>query len=213
MKVKKESFFWTSYSDLMTSLFFVMLILFVVTVCILHKRIIATQSELEAIKKVEESTKDLPKEYFLYNDEYEKFVLKIQCKFELGKSEIKDSASMEELYKAGVAICAFLHKYQNYSYLLIVEGQASKDDYQFNYELSYNRAKSLIEFWNSKDDIHNAFGNRCEVLIAGSGDNKIALGKQPMRDNIEMNNQRFIIHIIPKNIIRNEMDMSQRNKL
>lgn len=204
MKTKKESFFWTSYSDLMTSLFFVMLILFVITVCILHKKIIVTQAELDTIKKVEESTKDLPEEYFLYNNEYEKFVLKIQCKFEVGESEIKDSTSMVELYKAGIAICDFLKKYQNYSYLLIVEGQASKDNYQFNYELSYNRAKSLIEFWNSKEDIHNTFGQRCEVLIAGSGDNRIALGKQPMRDDIEVNNQRFIIHIIPKNIIRNE---------
>lgn len=201
MKTKKESFFWTSYSDLMTSLFFVMLILFVVTICILHKRIIATEEELKSIKKIEESTKDLPKEYFSYNEEYEKFVLKIQCKFKLGESEIKDSITKKQLHEAGKKICEFLDKYKDYSYLLIVEGQASADNYYYNYELSYNRAKALVEYWNSIDEIHNSFSDKCEVLIAGSGDNKIALGKKPMRETTEVDNQRFIIHIIPKNII------------
>ena len=39
MAQKKESFFWTSYSDLMTSLFFVMLVLFILVIVLLHKRI------------------------------------------------------------------------------------------------------------------------------------------------------------------------------
>ena len=32
MKEKRESYFWTSYADLMTSLFFVMLVLFALAV-------------------------------------------------------------------------------------------------------------------------------------------------------------------------------------
>ena len=59
MKTKKESFFWTSYSDLMTSLFFVMLILFIVTICVLHNRMVVTKGKLEAIEKIINSTKDL----------------------------------------------------------------------------------------------------------------------------------------------------------
>ena len=53
MAEKKESFFWTSYSDLMTSLFFIMLTLFVLVIVLLHKRMEATEKQLEEIKKVE----------------------------------------------------------------------------------------------------------------------------------------------------------------
>ena len=59
-KQKKESFFWTSFSDLMTSLFFIMLVLFVLTVALLHKRMveienerIATQVQLDKIKEID----------------------------------------------------------------------------------------------------------------------------------------------------------------
>ena len=61
MKNKKESFFWTSYSDLMTSLFFIMLTLFVLVIVLLHKRMEATEQQLEEIKKVEASTRELDK--------------------------------------------------------------------------------------------------------------------------------------------------------
>lgn len=66
MAQKKESFFWTSYSDLMTSLFFVMLVLFILVIVLLHKRMEATEDQLKEIKKVEQSTKDLSQEYFQY---------------------------------------------------------------------------------------------------------------------------------------------------
>ncbi len=36
--MKKKNFFWVGYSDLLTSLFFVMLVLFVVTFIILKKK-------------------------------------------------------------------------------------------------------------------------------------------------------------------------------
>ena len=53
MAGKKESFFWTSYSDLMTSLFFIMLTLFILVIVLLHKRMETTERQLEEIKKVE----------------------------------------------------------------------------------------------------------------------------------------------------------------
>lgn len=64
---QKESFFWTSYSDLMTSLFFIMLVLFVLVIVLLHKRMEATERELAEIKLVQKSTEDLSKQYFEYN--------------------------------------------------------------------------------------------------------------------------------------------------
>ena len=61
MKRKKESYFWTSYSDLMTSLFFIMLTLFVLTVVLLNRRMQATADELKNIKEIVNSTKELDK--------------------------------------------------------------------------------------------------------------------------------------------------------
>lgn len=69
---QKESFFWTSYSDLMTSLFFIMLVLFVLVIVLLHKRMEATERELAEIKLVQKSTEDLSKQYFEYNPFYKK---------------------------------------------------------------------------------------------------------------------------------------------
>ena len=71
MAEKKESFFWTSYSDLMTSLFFIMLTLFVLVIVLLHKRMEATEKQLEEIKKEETSTREMGKsKNFAYRAEY-----------------------------------------------------------------------------------------------------------------------------------------------
>jgi flagellar motor protein MotB len=202
MAQKKESFFWTSYSDLMTSLFFVMLVLFVLVIVLLHKRMEATEAQLEEIKKVEKSTEDLSRDYFTYREDYKKYVLTIQVKYPAGKSDLTDmitSDKAEQLAKleaAGKEIQKFLISHSENQYLLIVEGQASKDIFRFNYELSYQRALSLMRFWI--EERHIEFNDNCEILISGSGDGK--LDTHSMRETSEVENQRFLIHIIPKNI-------------
>ena len=107
MSQKKESFFWTSYSDLMTSLFFIMLVLFILVVVLLHKRmetyqerlddlvnaediikdlrnrLTASEQQIEAIMEVENSTKDLNRsELFRYRSEYKKYVLNISVAYQ-----------------------------------------------------------------------------------------------------------------------------------
>jgi flagellar motor protein MotB len=202
MAQKKESFFWTSYSDLMTSLFFVMLVLFILVIVLLHKRMEATEAQLQEIKKVEESTKDLSKDYFEYRPEYKKYVLNIQVRYPAGKSDLNTIISsdkeeqLNKLANAGKEIRDFLNNHKENQYVLIVEGQASKDNFTFNYELSYQRALSLMRFWVDERRIN--FGNNCEILISGSGDGK--LDTHSMRESVETENQRFLIHILPKNI-------------
>ncbi len=202
MAQKKESFFWTSYSDLMTSLFFVMLVLFILVIVLLHKRMEATEAQLQEIKKVEESTKDLSKDYFEYRPEYKKYVLNIQVRYPAGKSNLNDITAadkeiqLSKLAKAGEEIQDFLNKHSENQYVLIIEGQASKDNYLFNYELSYQRALALMRYWIEDKGIN--FGNNCEILISGSGDGK--LDTHSMRESVETENQRFLIHILPKNI-------------
>lgn len=48
------------------------------------------------------------------------------------------------------------------------------------------------------------FGDNCEVQIAGSGDGELETNS--MREESEILNQRFLIHILPKNILENEED-------
>lgn len=213
MSQKKESFFWTSYSDLMTSLFFVMLVLFILVIVLLHKRMEATEAQLDEIRKVEESTKDLcNSDYFKYRSDYKKYVLNIQVKYPAGKYDLNDMISYDkqsQLYKltaAGQEIQSFLKKHDDNQYILIIEGQSSKDNYLFNYELSYQRALGLIRFWIEDSGI--VFGKNCEILISGSGDGK--LDTHSMREvGDETENQRFLIHILPKNIF--ESQVQQKN--
>jgi hypothetical protein len=113
MAQKKESFFWTSYSDLMTSLFFIMLVLFVLVIVLLNKRMEATEKQLEEIRKVERSTQGLSKNYFKYRPEYKKYVLNIEVSYPVGESEISmiDVPNKEkcliDLYNAGKEVKSF----------------------------------------------------------------------------------------------------------
>jgi mannitol-specific phosphotransferase system IIBC component len=202
LKQKKESYFWTSFSDLMTSLFFVMLVLFVLTIALLQRKMVeiesernATQEQLDKITEIEEAVNRIDSTYFDYNSIYKKHVLKIKVNFPLGISDMNviDSVTKNNLRDAGMSIRNSLNKismeYPEIQYLLVVEGQASKDRYHRNFELSYERALALTRFWieNNID-----FGNNCEVLISGSG-----MGGT-MREIEESLNQRFLIHIVPK---------------
>lgn len=223
MAVKKESFFWTSYSDLMTSLFFIMLTLFVLVIVLLHKRMETTERQLEEIKKIEASTKELSKSSnFAYKPEFKKYVLDVKCYFEETKYELKDlQADRDRLEQAGNEIKEFLYRNKNNQYLLIIEGQASRNSPKYtdrNYFWSFQRALTLMKFW--KDICHINFGTNCEIQIAGSGDGRYNLGytygedtplfreldRTLMRERgaNERNNQRFVIHIIPKNIFEDE---------
>ncbi len=222
MQPKKESFFWTSYSDLMTSLFFIMLTLFVLVIVLLHKRMEATERQLEAIKKVEASTKELDRtKHYAYKKEYKKYVLDVPCFFEQLKSDLSDlQTDTEELKQAGVELKEFLSRNSTNQYLLIIEGQASRNSTKQtdqNYRLSFQRALTLMKFW--KDVCGIDFGANCEIQIAGSGDGRYNFGFTNGEDNArfvqldktlmrergqnEYKNQRFVIHVIPKNIIEN----------
>lgn len=226
---KKESFFWTSYSDLMTSMFFVMLVLFVLVVALLHRRMSDIDAErkvsaakLQFIKEVEEATHTIDTTYFEYKPEYKKHVLRIPVHFDDRSSDIDDIdiETQEKLIEAGKAIQKFIEKitgeHPEVQYLLIIEGQASRDSYGRNYELSYERALALKQLWEGnkynehrkrwerdeeredKDRIN--FGNKCEVVIGGNGDGRLS-GTGFMREKNNKLNQRFLIHILPKTSI------------
>lgn len=213
---RSRSYFWASYADLMTSLFFVMLMLFVVAVVELNKKNVELENtnaviegekdklevQLAKAQEIENATMGLESEYFTYVREYKKHKLTIDVNFPVGESDIEryvPESTQMDLLAAGRKVKAFIDsttvKHPGIQYLLIIEGQASKDSYSQNYELSYRRAYSLKKFWERGNIIFS--DKNCEVLICGSGDGRQS-GTGLMREENEKLNQRFLIHILPK---------------
>lgn len=210
MKSDNKSFFWASYADLMTSLFFVMLTLFIVVIIALNnarKEAIEQTEELQAkIDKADEinnATRELDtnhSEYFQYYPEHKKHKLVVDVSFSKGDASMNNISvtTKNDLINTGHILQEFVNKTINSNpqiqYLLIIEGQASRDSYIRNYELSYERALSLKRFWEENGIV---FNKNCEVLICGSGDGRLS-GTGFMREKTEKLNQRFLIHILPK---------------
>lgn len=205
--VKKPNFFWTSYSDLMTSLFFIMMVLFVLTIMMLRNRqkgLITEVERLNKILKLEEQFKPLEENgNFIYLPGCKKFVVK-----ELMAEEIFDPLQtyikpefLQKTLDAGIAIEEFLQNLNksnpDLSYLLVIEGNmANKWDKSINtdnnwgYTQSYKRALAVYNYWNQKGIDFRKYN--VEVMLCGSGFNGLC------RDDVEENNKRFSIQIIPK---------------
>ena len=116
-KGNKKSLFWTSYSELLTSLFITLLVLFVVAIIAMGRALkkandlqIATQAEIDKIHNIENSIQNIDSKWFEYNELHKKHVLKIDVSFPIGQSEITHIPleKREELYSAGLAIDHFL---------------------------------------------------------------------------------------------------------
>ncbi|MBY5957071.1 hypothetical protein KUV50_02915 [Membranicola marinus] len=203
MTGKGSGFFWPSFTDLMTSLFFIMLVLYVLTYLKLTNQQRATEQQLREIKRVQEAVKALPSEYFIYDPLNQRYKLNLNVNFASNSSNINDldEIVLVDLLKAGKSISALLKQLNNtnskVSYLLIVEGntQRSYDNYlkmpDVGYNLSYKRALSLVNYWQDNGLDFTEISN-CELMIVGSG----YFGKA--RDTNEDENRKFTIQITPK---------------
>ncbi|MBV6403810.1 MAG: hypothetical protein IT228_11930 [Flavobacteriales bacterium] len=202
MKSRDSGFFWPSFTDLMTSLFFIMLVLYVLTYAKLtqQQRIIdeerrVTQEQLNKIKEIQDAVKELPKHYFVYDSTYKRFSLTQDVRFKKMSDMI---STQDENYLVGVgsAINTLINtlktKYvgQDIKYLVVIEGMASKDGYMDNFPLSYKRAWAVLKLWQQHGVVPDQ--TICEVQIAGSGIGGIG------RDHNETKNQRILIQIVPK---------------
>lgn len=197
--MSKRSFFWASYADLMSSLFFIMLIFFILTIIMLQKQVEATEAEINKIKEIQNAISNIDSTYFAYNAEHKKHILKIDVGFQTNSADITDIGigTRLQLLNAGKAINQFIHeacKRYNAQYLLIIEGQASKDNFFRNNELSYERALALVNYWRDNGILFNP--NQCEVIISGSGQDGTLRMQPDVAGNVK--NQRFLIHILPK---------------
>ena len=199
MKGKSTGFFWASFTDLMISLFFVMLVLYVLTFVKLKTQQKVTEQQLNKMKEIQAAVKELPQDYFNYQTEFKRFSLNRQIQFTKGDSRITGE-DKDYLLKVGKSIESLVSKlkskYQNENikYLIVVEGMASNDNYARNDELSYLRALALSRFWKENNIIFDA--NFCELQIAGSGTGGV--GRFSGSQEEEAKNQRFLIQIVPK---------------
>lgn len=166
----------------------------------------AAKKELDRIKEIEKAVNNIDKKYFTYDSVNKKHILNINFEYPTNGSEIHtvyDPARKKskdqligEFINAGIVLKNLVLKFpenENIKYLVVVEGQASKDGAAINDDLSFHRAQSLIELWKSSkiglSDLKN-----CELVVAGSGEK----GVPRFLPDIPPANQRFLITIVPK---------------
>jgi outer membrane protein OmpA-like peptidoglycan-associated protein len=245
MKQSNSSTFWASYADLMTALFIITLVLFVLSYKLFRDKEIAYQVQAEELrlrglrlseqeiysdkignslniekvrvdsllqllqqdrgrlavleeeyrklKEIERAVSQLDPRYFEYQPRFKRHVLKTAVQFQSGRSQIQPQYE-NMLINAGQALkrlIANIDTLDDIKYALIIEGQASKDTYAKNYQLSYERALALKQLWE-KNGIRFS-PDKAEVLISGSGTG--GAGRVATDEKL---NQRFLIQIIPK---------------
>jgi outer membrane protein OmpA-like peptidoglycan-associated protein len=213
-KNKGESFFWMSFSDLMTSLFFIVLVLYVLTYIMLKKnqRELEVKQELleienERLNKILqlealfEPLKQSPD--YLYLPECKKYIskpLSAEEIFEPNKTQIKNEfiATTMNVGRDLEQFLKILHSQNpDFSYLIVIEGNmANSWDRKFSpnsnygFTMSYQRALAVYNLWVENEIDLRQYNS--EILICGSGFNGLC------RDKTEENNKRFTIQIIPK---------------
>ncbi|QKG57910.1 hypothetical protein GKZ68_15505 [Hymenobacter sp. BRD128] len=216
MNPNRRDFFWPSYVDLMTALFLVMLVLFVLS----YKRFQDKQASLEQAKaRLEVQLKEKKKldeiraalarledpRYFVYNQRYKRYELNFPVEFQAQRYDLPAEAH-QPLIQAGRFLLKqmeVLDRADNVQYLVVVEGRAAKNptlpdtdprnlDGAAVRQLSYNRAMEVIRLWESAG---LRFPANLELVAAGSGFKGV--GRYTgFRE--EAKNKRFIIQLQPK---------------
>ena len=190
--------FWPSYVDIMTTLFAIMLVLFVVS----YSRFKVKEQELQVladhfieIVDIYDAASNIDSTKFIYNKEFSKNIFKLDIEYQQKgfdltsqlKLDLEDKDKADELREqikdAGLSIKKTIEDLQSnvnlkkdIKYLVVIEGQSSKlrfldNDtiWRNNYTLSYLRAWNLHKFWKNRG-IDFTKMDRCELVICGSGE-------------------------------------------
>jgi outer membrane protein OmpA-like peptidoglycan-associated protein len=203
MDHKDDEAFWPSYVDLMTSLFVIMLVLFVFSFAaysVKQRQLLVEAKNWERMKQIDASIGELAhSNQFAYDPIYNRYVFKTKVQFDTGDYTIKPiynsfliegGKSINDLVKDLKSKQEKDPAMKNIRYLVIIEGMASKDSYPDNFSLSYKRAHALYLFWQENNIVFD--NSICEVMIVGSGIGGVG------RSVNEADNQRFLIQIVPK---------------
>lgn len=218
---KDDHVFWVSYSDLMTSLFFIMLVLFVVTVGHLKVK----QGELMTLTGILQQEKDSllvdskAKDQLLQLDKQFEPLLMDGCFEKIGDKYVYKDLLGVEIFKpnevtikeeyvqktidAGKKLESFLAdlycKDKGVKYLLVIEGNMARSyahpgNTPEDSQWGYETSyqRALAVYQLWRRYNINLRRYNTEIMICGSGFN----GQD--RDSNENNNKRFVIQIIPK---------------
>ncbi|MBP1665270.1 MAG: rane protein [Bacteroidetes bacterium] len=205
----------------MTSMFFIMLVLFVITIGYLQVKISENERLIEELKireqgliqeterlqkllNLEEQFKPLIDDNsFYYLSDCKKFIVKDLMGIEIfnpNKVVIKPEY-ISRTISAGKKIDAFLgelsEQNKGFSYLLVIEGNMAND---FKKPKPVDRPDFYLKSYERALAVYNLWlknginfrQHDVEVMICGSGLNGLC------RDPVEENNKRFSIQIIPK---------------
>jgi len=205
-KEKPEYNFWPSITDLMVSMFIIILVLFVVSYSMYR----SNEITVKTVNEVSNLDSRIDTNYFRYDTTYKRFELTRSIQFDNNDSRIRDR-DKEFLRRAGISLRDLLSelikekKTLAIRYIILIEGMSSVTDTDstYNAELSYRRSRNLYQLWRSNGISFDT--SYCEVQISGSGFEGI--GRYPKirsssNDNFQghtdYDNQRILIQVIPK---------------
>ena len=215
MNQDRNNFFWPSYVDLMTALFLVMLVLFVLSYKRfqnINRQLTVQLREKRKIDEIKSALKRLEDpRYFVYNKNFKRYELSFDVLFD-SSSPVLKAAYKPKLIRAGQFLLtqlSSLNKTDSTQYLVVIEGRTARyttrlADGTYSYsspqnydgaatrQLSYLRALAVYQLWREAGIVFPA--PRYEVVPAGSGFG----GVNRYRDAQEELNKRFIIQIQPK---------------
>ena len=193
--------YWTRYVDIMTTLFAIMLVLFVVS----YSRFKVKEEELQVladhfieIMDIYDAASNIDSTKFAYNHKYSKNIFRLDIEYQPKGFDLTSELSLDltnkskaddlrkQIEEAGLSIKSTIEELQSnenlkkdIKYLVVIEGQSSKlrfidNDtiWRNNYTLSYLRAWNLHKFWK-KRGVDFTKMERCELVICGSGEEGI----------------------------------------
>lgn len=196
MKEDNKTSFWPSYVDIMTTLFAIMLVLFVVSFSrfkIKQRQLQVLVDEYENIINVYSTVSQIDStSFFGYNDKYLKHLFTVNVEFQSKEFQMNKlkldltnpteaDLKRDSIVAAGHLVMNTIKGMEasdslknNIKFLVVIEGQSSKTSFyegawRNNYTLSYLRAQYLNEFWKQNGVDIDAIP-RCELIIAGSGE-------------------------------------------
>jgi outer membrane protein OmpA-like peptidoglycan-associated protein len=209
MNKENKDFFWPSYVDLMTVLFLIMLVLFVLSFKMFtdkdseNRRNIAQLKvevqEKRKLDEIKEALSRLDSRYFQYNERYKRHELLVDVLFAQSSATIPQRSLMP-LRRAGEELSSVLNSVQgaDVKYLIVIDGRAASfpqgdprnaTQREYALELSYKRALALLQFWRSAGIRFPK--DRIELIASGSGFE--GAGRTG-----DVRDRRFVIQILPK---------------
>jgi outer membrane protein OmpA-like peptidoglycan-associated protein len=151
---------------------------------------------LHEIEMVEDIGERLDARFFSYDARWHRNVMTRMITFPKGSAELLPD-DQQWLLGAARAIETAIHDLKthenygvNFTFTVLIEGRSSNDGFPENNVLSYKRALAVKQLWE-KSNVFLAIDS-VDLQVAGSGPGGIG------REYVESNNQRILIHIIPK---------------